>query len=301
MVRRRAGVPVSSHAGRAPLTSGAFACAGRTDPGQTTFPSSIRSGGAGGTGGTGSPREPAIRPRASAIALFRRPSRGSCTVACSFCAVFRYPCVSARAFAARPVDLVLPSGSAGGARGVWAELPFAGLVPRSGWRRRFRRFRAHVPLSLVRPPRLVFVGVIRSFARLERCGEAIPARVRRRANDRSGTFGAIDFWALFPSAIRFRRRDPLGRPAGPVCREACAIAAAGAPALGLSSLRVVGRAAARTRVGSTPRGTSVPGRGRRFAGGGPAYPLVGFGDPPRSGRAGGTSAGRFARPRPAAA
>jgi len=67
----------------------------------------------------------------------------------------------------------------------------------------FPRLRAHVPLSPSRPPRFIFVGVTRSFARGR--SETL-ASVPKRANERIGVVLAIDFWASLPSAVRLRRR-----------------------------------------------------------------------------------------------
>jgi hypothetical protein len=92
----------------------------------------------------------------------------------------------------------------GGARGVRADvLALRRFDPAERVECVFPRLRAHVPLSLSRPPRLISVGVTRSFARGR--SETL-ASAASRANERIGAVMAIDFWASLPSAVRPRRR-----------------------------------------------------------------------------------------------
>jgi len=79
----------------------------------------------------------------------------------SFGAVFRYPTLLEHSQPGRSGGSLSLSRSAALVGFMLTRNAFAGLIPRGGWSRRFRRIRAHVPFAPPRPPRLILVGVIR--------------------------------------------------------------------------------------------------------------------------------------------
>jgi len=152
-------------------------------------------------------------------------------------------------------------------------VPFTGLIPRAGGRRRRPPVRAHVPLSPSRPPRLVFVGVIRSFApvsthtcRCEPLAQVISSSAKDTDRGRAG-----DRLLGFSSRLRSARRGVPGLfPELRLDGRSC---------LGLrSSFRVCGHGSHVQPRGLVPaRITNLrPVPSHAHLGGGPTHPLVGF-------------------------
>jgi len=141
-----------------------------------------------------------------------------------------------------------------------------------------------VPFAPSRPPRLIFVGVTRPFARGR--SETL-ASVPRRAKDGSG------LWWRSTSGLRSRLRSGPPMRFGPFTERRVDGPILPWPFGPLSGLS--GTVFTCNRVGSTPRGSPASGRLTSHAqlGGGPTHPLVGLGRLlPNRPVAGGTSAGR---------
>jgi len=160
--------------------------------------------------------------------------------------------------------------------GSGCALPFAGLLPRTGGSRRFRRSGPTCRSSPSRPPRLIFVGVIRSL--VPASSTCTHAGDPTRARDGSGSCRRSDFWASIPvcGPLVVTRDSAIGRPG----------AATSDPALGLflfqgSRTRVRATAWARPHADHQPPArprrprarTTVGACWRRAA----THPLVGFG------------------------
>jgi hypothetical protein len=120
----------------------------------------------------------------------------------SFGAVFRYP-LTARTFAAWPDDWVLPSSSPGGAHGVLAVTPFAGLLPRGGWPVRFRTLPGPRVVRADSAAPIYFRRGDPSFAR----GSETLASDRKRAKANRGRVGVrlLGFNSRLRSARRHAR------------------------------------------------------------------------------------------------
>lgn len=191
--------------------------------------------------------------------------------------------VTARTFAAWPDDWVLPSSSPGGAHGVWLSRPSQVCSRVPGGPCVSTRCRAHVPFASARPPRLIFVGVIRLS----------PAEVRHlqviekgRSTNRSRLVVRL---LGFSSRLRSARRH--GRPGCCVHRfrsRRSAILPWALPLSGFGTRSIVHRPGIRRGLRSTPVGSNQPERDpARFTslrpvvaahiGGAPTHPLVGFG------------------------
>jgi hypothetical protein len=187
----------------------------------------------------------------------------------SFGAVFRYPTLLGHSRPGRSGGSLSLTRSAALVGFVLTRLHLRRVDP--AWRAEpaFPPFRAHVPFAPPRPPRLIFVGVTRPFARGR--SETL-ASVSRRAKDGSG------LWWRSTSGLRSRLRSGPPMRFGPFTErrvDGPILPWAFGPLSGLS-----GTVFTCNRVGSTPRGSPASGRLTSHAqlGGGPTHPLVGVTD-----------------------
>jgi len=131
----------------------------------------------------------------------------------SFGAVFRYPTLLEHSQPGRSGGSLSLSRSAALVGFMLTRNAFAGLIPRGGWSRRFRRIRAHVPFAPPRPPRLIFVGVIRlSPEDRSETLASVPIRAKKRIGvvrrSASGLRSRLRSGSPTPSVRRVRSRRP---------------------------------------------------------------------------------------------